>query len=76
MIMPACALPLLIPSAYPHRYEDAVNGPLGPVVSASLGQMLDDFFQYAAELQQSLEQQGACVCVCMEAVQEGGCVWW
>lgn len=35
---------------------------MGPAVSATLGQMLDDFFQYAAELQQSLEQQGeACM---------------
>lgn len=35
-----------------------MDGPLAPVVSATLGQMLDDFFQYAAELQQSLEQHG------------------
>jgi len=42
----------------PCRYDEVVNGPLGPVVSATLGQMLDDFFQYAAELQHSLDQQG------------------
>lgn len=41
------------------RYDGVMDGPMGPVVSATLGQMLDDFFQYAAELQQSLEQQGA-----------------
>jgi hypothetical protein len=43
------------------RYDDVMDGPIGPVVSATLGQMLDDFFQYAAELQQSLEQQGEIV---------------
>lgn len=41
------------------RYDGVMDGPMGPAVSATLGQMLDDFFQYAAELQQSLEQQGA-----------------
>lgn len=41
------------------RYDGVMEGPMGPAVSATLGQMLDDFFQYAAELQQSLEQQDA-----------------
>jgi hypothetical protein len=40
------------------RYDGVMEGPIGPAVSATLGQMLDDFFQYAAELQQSLEEQG------------------
>lgn len=31
---------------------------MAPVVSSTLGQMLDEFFQYANELQQSLEEQG------------------
>lgn len=34
--------------------------------------MLDDFFQYATELQQSLEQQGECaLCSCLVRVVRG-----
>lgn len=43
------------------RYDGVMEGPMGSAVNATLGQMLDDFFQYAAELQQSLEQQGEAV---------------
>lgn len=35
------------------RYAEAM-----PAISATLGQMLDDFFVYAANLQDALEQQG------------------
>eukprot|EP00775_Hariotina_reticulata_P000244 gene244-449_t len=38
--------------------SEEFNTTVAPVLSATLGQMLDDFFQYATELQHSLEQQG------------------
>ncbi|WIA40742.1 hypothetical protein OEZ86_004426 [Tetradesmus obliquus] len=41
------------------RHDDLANAALNPAFAATLGQMLDDFFQYATELQQSLEQQDA-----------------
>jgi hypothetical protein len=40
------------------RHNDLASAALNPAFAATLGQMLDDFFQYATELQQSLEQQG------------------
>jgi hypothetical protein len=47
--------------------SDEFNTTVAPVLSATLGQMLDDFFQYATELQHSLEQQGeqivALICI-------------
>ncbi|KAF6255263.1 hypothetical protein COO60DRAFT_1536262 [Scenedesmus sp. NREL 46B-D3] len=41
------------------RHDDLASAALNPAFAATLGQMLDDFFQYATELQQSLEQQDA-----------------
>lgn len=56
---------------------------MAPAVNETLGQMLDDFFAYAAELQQGLEQRGAllrvvfCCVLCREvrtsAAQFRGC---
>lgn len=39
------------------RYDEVIDS-LAPVVNSTLGQMLDDFFQYANDLQQSLDEHG------------------
>jgi hypothetical protein len=60
----ACVLLLLLLTMHACvcRHDDPASAALRPAFAATLGQMLDDFFQYATELQQSLEQQGGRCC--------------
>ncbi|KAF8060100.1 hypothetical protein HT031_005039 [Scenedesmus sp. PABB004] len=57
-IRPYGAAPEGLRASSSGRYDDAAAAAMAPVISATLGQMLDDFFAYAHDLQDSLEQRG------------------